>query len=61
MFFVSQVMTNVKQIAQCYLIYLIFVKMKTQCYLANFDLLCLYDFSKIANLNVFTTTMLKIR
>ena len=54
MFLASQTIINVKQIAQCYLIYLTFARMKTQCYSASFDLLCLYDFNKIANLNALT-------
>ena len=54
MFFVSQIIINVKQITQCYLIYLTFAKIKTQCYSTNFDLLYLYNFSKVASLNTFT-------
>ena len=54
MFLISQIIINVKQITQCYLIYLKFVKIRTQCYLASFDLLYLYNFNRIANLNAFT-------
>ena len=60
MLFVSQIITNVKQIAQCYSIYLTFVKMKIQCYSANLDLLYLYDFSKVADLNAFTVIKLQL-
>ena len=49
-----QAMTNVKQVAQCYLTYLALARMRTQCYSAGLDLLCLYDLSKVANLNAFT-------
>ena len=54
MLFVSQVIINVKQITQCYSIYLTFVKIKIQYYLTNFNLLYLYNFSRIANFNIFT-------
>ena len=60
MFFASQTMINIKQIAQCYSIYLVFAKIKTQCYLASLDLLYLYNFNKVANLNVFTIILQKI-
>ena len=54
MFLVSQTIANIKQITQCYLTYLTHAKMKTQYYSANLDLLYLYNFNRIANLNAFT-------